>query len=96
MENIMTLIASTLFIAALLLSVYTMLMTAAQARPRIEQVIAERNAVGAQLRVIRLGEVRRTGVMYPQAIIVPFAPRASRHSNTQDYVRATETLKLAA
>jgi hypothetical protein len=96
MENIMTLIASTLFIAALLLSVYTMLMTAAQARPRIEQVIAERNVVAAQPRVIRLGEVRRTGVMYPQAVIVPFAPRVSRHSNIRGYIGATETLKLAA
>jgi fructose-1,6-bisphosphatase/sedoheptulose 1,7-bisphosphatase-like protein len=96
MENIMTLIASTLFIAALLLSVCTMLMTLAQARPRIEQVIAERNTVGAQLRVIRLGEVRRAGAVCPQAVIVPFAPRVSRHSNVRGYIGATETLKLAA
>jgi hypothetical protein len=96
MENVMTLIASTLFIAALLLSSYTMLMTAAQARPRIEQVIAERNTVGAQPRVIRLGEVRRTGAVCSQAVIVPFAPRVSRHSNIRGYIGATETLKLAA
>jgi hypothetical protein len=96
MENVMTLIASTLFIAALLLSVYTMFMTLAQARPRIEQVIAEKHAVIAQPRVIRLGEVRRTGAVCPQAVIVPFAPRVSRHSNVRGYIGATETLKLAA
>lgn len=92
----MTLIASTLFIAALLLSVYTMLMTVARALPRIEQVLAERNAVVAQPRMIRLGEVRRTGAIRQQAAILPFAPRAPRKSYTGGCIRATETLKLVA
>jgi hypothetical protein len=92
MENIMTLIASTLFIAALLLSVYTMLMTAAQARPRIEQVVAQRNTVTLQPRVIRLGEVRRTSFIRPQAVIVPFTPRAVHRS----YTGVVEPIKLAA
>jgi hypothetical protein len=92
----MTLVAATLFITALLLSIYTVLMTVARAMPRIEQVFAERNVVVAPPRMIRLGEVRRTSAIRQQAVIMPFAPRAPRHSYITGYAGATEPLKLAA
>jgi plasmid stabilization system protein ParE len=76
MEIVMTVIVSTLFIAASMLSFYTIAATVARAMPRIEQVIAERNDVLAQPpRMIRFGEVRGIAVVRREAVVLPFAPK---------------------
>jgi hypothetical protein len=78
MESVMTVIASTLFIAALMLSFYSMTATMAKAMPRIKQVIADRNDMVTQPRMIRFGEVRGIAIVRREAVVLPFAPKCAR------------------
>ena len=69
----MTLIASILFIATLLLSTHAVLSTTLKAMPRIEQVITERSGMPPRSRIIRVKAVRSSSSRSTN--VVAFAPR---------------------
>lgn len=86
----MTLIISTLFMLAMMLSVYAMATSVKGAMPRIMRVIAERGELASDARIIRVGAVRNTA--RSGAAVISFAA----HARKQAVPLNAELLKLAA
>jgi hypothetical protein len=94
MEVYMTLVVSTLFIAALVLATFSMSITVIKAMPRIQQVIENRQGFECAPRVVRIGY--SNAIRYRNSTSQRNVVHFKRHIKTGPFAKPVLPFKIAA